>query len=97
MSLDQLKEMWKEDSAILDGNDGYPDFLKASNETPYLHSKYLDLYCDYKSKLIDQEFAFKFLYKEKWMYYKKKAPASAYKDVPFDLKLTTKDEVGDVS
>ena len=64
MSLDQLKEMWKEDSAILDGNDGYPDFLKASNETPYLHSKYLELACDYKSKLIDQEFAFKFLYKE---------------------------------
>ena len=27
------------------------------------------------------------------MYYKKKAPASAYKDIPFDLKLTTRDEV----
>ena len=43
--------------------------------------------------MIDQEFAYKFLVKEKWMYYKKKAPASAYKDIPFDLKLTTKDEV----
>ena len=87
MSLDNLKEMWKSDSTILDGNDGYPDFLKACNETPYLHSKYLELYCDYKSKMIDQEFAYKFLVKEKWMYYKKKAPASAYKDIPFDLKL----------
>ena len=27
------------------------------------------------------------------MYYKKKAPAEAYKDIPFDLKLTTRDEV----
>lgn len=93
MNLDQLKEMWKNDSAVLEGNDGYPDFLKACNETPYLHSKYLEIFCDTKSKLIDQEFAYKFKYKDKWLYYKKKAPASAYKDVPFDLKLTTKDEV----
>tara|TARA_Y100001970_G_scaffold294152_1_gene447586 strand:+ start:9210 stop:9650 length:441 start_codon:yes stop_codon:yes gene_type:complete len=93
MSLDELKEQWKHDSTILDGNDGYPDFLKACNETPYLHSKYLDMYVDWKSRLIDKEFELKFKRKEKWMYYKKKAPASAYKEIPFDLKLTTKDEV----
>ena len=84
MSLDELKEQWKHDSTILDGNDGYPDFLKACNETPYLHSKYLDMYVDWKSRLIDKEFELKFKRKEKWMY---------YKEIPFDLKLTTKDEV----
>ena len=91
--LDDLKDQWRKDSTILDGNDGYPDFLKACNETPYLHSKYLDQYVDWKQKLLDKEFELKFKLKEKWMYYKKKAPAEAYKDIPFDLKLTTKDEV----
>lgn len=34
MNLDQLKEMWKNDSAVLEGNDGYPDFLKAVMKHP---------------------------------------------------------------
>ena len=33
------------------------------------------------------------LIKEKWIYYKGKAPANVYKDTPFDLKLTDKKEV----
>ena len=33
------------------------------------------------------------LLKEKWLYYKGKAPASVYKEMPFDLKLTAKDEI----
>ena len=33
------------------------------------------------------------LLKEKWLYYKGKAPASVYKEMPFDLKLTAKDEL----
>ena len=32
------------------------------------------------------------LIKEKWLYYKGKAP-SVYKEMPFDFKLTTKEEV----
>ena len=31
--------------------------------------------------------------KEKWLYYKGKAPATVYKEMPFDLKLTTKEEI----
>ncbi len=31
--------------------------------------------------------------KEKWLYYKGKAPALKYKEMPFDLKLTTKEEI----
>ena len=33
------------------------------------------------------------LIKEKWLYYKGKAPSSVYKEMPFDLKLTTKEEI----
>ena len=33
------------------------------------------------------------LRKEKWVYYKGKAPSSVYKFQPFDLKLTTSDEI----
>ena len=33
------------------------------------------------------------LIKSKWVYYKGKAPATIYRDTPFDFKLTTKEEV----
>ena len=33
------------------------------------------------------------LIKDKWLYYKGKAPSSVYKEMPFDLKLTTKEEI----
>ena len=33
------------------------------------------------------------LIRDKWMYYKGKAPSSVYKEMPFDLKLTTKEEI----
>jgi hypothetical protein len=41
----------------------------------------------------DRELEMKRLLKEKWLYYKGKAPASVYKEMPFDLKLTAKDEI----
>ncbi|AIX17338.1 UvsY [Synechococcus phage ACG-2014b] len=33
------------------------------------------------------------LIKDKWLYYKGKAPSTIYKEMPFDLKLTTKEEI----
>ena len=33
------------------------------------------------------------LIRDKWLYYKGKAPSSVYKEMPFDLKLTTKEEI----
>jgi hypothetical protein len=33
------------------------------------------------------------LIRDKWLYYKGKAPATIYKEMPFDLKLTTKEEI----
>ena len=41
----------------------------------------------------EKELDMKRLIKEKWLYYKGKAPATVYKDMPFDLKLTTKEEI----
>ena len=41
----------------------------------------------------EREIEMKRLIKEKWLYYKGKAPSSIYKEMPFDLKLTTKEEI----
>ena len=41
----------------------------------------------------ERELELKGLIKEKWLYYKGKAPSSVYKEMPFDLKLTTKEEI----
>ena len=41
----------------------------------------------------ERELEMKRLLKEKWLYYKGKAPAAVYKEMPFDLKLTAKDEI----
>ena len=41
----------------------------------------------------EREIEMKRLIKEKWLYYKGKAPSSVYKEMPFDLKLTTKEEI----
>ena len=41
----------------------------------------------------EKELDMKRLIKEKWLYYKGKAPSSVYKEMPFDFKLTTKEEI----
>ena len=41
----------------------------------------------------EREGEMKGLVKEKWIYYKGKAPSSVYKEIPFDLKLTDKKEL----
>ena len=41
----------------------------------------------------EREIEMKRLIKEKWLYYKGKAPSKVYKELPFDLKLTTKEEI----
>tara|TARA_R100000005_G_scaffold10887_1_gene4508 strand:- start:841 stop:1137 length:297 start_codon:yes stop_codon:yes gene_type:complete len=41
----------------------------------------------------EREIEMRRLIKEKWLYYKGKAPSSVYKEMPFDLKLTTKEEI----
>ena len=41
----------------------------------------------------EKEGEYKRIVKEKWLYYKCKAPATVNKDMRFDLKLTTKEEI----
>jgi len=88
MNLEQLQEMWKTDSKLdddLHDND--------SLAIPQLHMKYMEFHNTYSLMKKDREIEMKRLIKNKWLYYKGKAPSSVYKELPFDLKLTTKEEI----
>ena len=88
MNLENLQEMWKTDSKLdddLHDND--------SLAIPQLHMKYMEFHNTYSLMKKDRELEMKRLLKEKWLYYKGKAPASVYKEMPFDLKLTATDEI----
>jgi hypothetical protein len=80
--------MWKTDSKLdddLHDND--------SLAIPQLHMKYMEFHNTYSLMKKDRELEMKRLIKDKWLYYKGKAPSSVYKELPFDLKLTTKEEI----
>ena len=80
--------MWKTDSKLdddLHDND--------SLAIPQLHMKYMEYHNTFSLMKRERELEMKRLLKEKWLYYKGKAPAAVYKEMPFDLKLTAKDEI----
>ena len=80
--------MWKSDSKLdedLHDND--------SLAIPQLHMKYMEFHNQYSLMKKERDIEMKRLIKEKWLYYKGKAPSSVYKEMPFDLKLTTKEEI----
>ena len=80
--------MWKSDSKLdedLHDND--------SLAIPQLHMKYMEFHNQYSLMKKERDIEMKRLIKEKWLYYKGKAPSSVYKEIPFDLKLTTKEEI----
>ena len=88
MNLEQLQTMWKTDSKLdddLHDND--------SLAIPQLHMKYMEFHNTYSLMKKQRELEMKRLIKEKWLYYKGKAPSSVYKEMPFDLKLTSKEEI----
>lgn len=88
MNLETLQEMWKTDS-VLDDDLHDNDSLKI----PQLHMKYMEYHNTFSLMKREREIEMKRLIKEKWLYYKGKAPAAVYKEMPFDLKLTTKEEI----
>ena len=88
MNLENLQEMWKKDSVI--DNDLY---CEESTKVPQLHMKYMEFFNTYSLMKREKELDYNQLVKEKWLYYKGKAPSSVYKEMPFDLKLTTKEEI----
>ena len=80
--------MWKKDSKI--DNDLY---CEESTKIPQLHMKYMEFFNMFSLMKKERELELKGLIKEKWLYYKGKAPSSVYKEMHFDLKLTTKEEI----
>jgi len=88
MNLENLQQMWKTDS-VLDDDLHDNDSLAI----PQLHMKYMEFHNTYSLMKKERELEMKRLIKDKWLYYKGKAPATVYKEMPFDLKLTTKEEI----
>ena len=88
MNLEQLQTMWKTDS-VLDDDLHDNDSLKI----PQLHMKYMEFHNTYSLMKKERELELKRLLRDKWLYYKGKAPAAIYKEMPFDYKLTAKDEI----
>ena len=88
MNLEQLQDQWKKDSVlddVLHDND--------SLAIPQLHMKYMEFHNTYSLMKKERELELKRLLRDKWLYYKGKAPAAIYKEMPFDYKLTAKDEI----
>ena len=88
MNLETLQNMWKSDSKL---DDDLHD--SDSLAIPQLHMKYMEFHNQYSLMKKERDIEMKRLIKEKWLYYKGKAPSSIYKEIPFDLKLTTKEEI----
>tara|TARA_B100000902_G_scaffold199326_1_gene190034 strand:- start:221 stop:649 length:429 start_codon:yes stop_codon:yes gene_type:complete len=88
MNLENLQDMWKSDSK-LDEEQHDNDSLAI----PQLHMKYMEVHNKYSLMKKERDIEMKRLIKEKWLYYKGKAPSTIYKEMPFDLKLTTKEEI----
>ncbi len=88
MNLETIQEMWKKDS-VIDGD----LYCEESTKIPQLHMKYMEYHNTFSLMKKERELEMKRLIKEKWLYYKGKAPAQKYKELPFDFKLMTKEEV----
>ena len=88
MNLEQLQDKWKEDSVI--DTDLY---CEESIKIPQLHMRYMEYYNTFSLMRKEKEGEMRSLIKEKWIYYKGKAPSTVYKEMPFDLKLTDKKEL----
>ena len=88
MNLESLQELWKKESVI--DTDLY---CEESTKIPQLHMRYMEFFNTYALMKKEREIEMRRLIREKWLYYKGKAPSKVYKEMPFDFKLTTKEEV----
>ena len=88
MNLDTIQEQWRVDSQI--NSDLYSE---ESVKIASHHAKYYEYINVFSGMKIETEGKLNTLVRDKWKYYKGKAPATAYREVPFDLKLTNRDEV----
>ncbi len=82
MNLDEIENLWNEDSYI------DPDNLHMESiKIPSLHSKYFKLYNNLSLLRKKEENKFLELQQEKWLYYSGKADPEVYKKIPFDHKV----------
>ena len=88
MNLETLQDKWKEDCQI--DTDQYGN---ASIIIPQLHQRWMEFYNTFSLMKKDRESEMRMLVRDKWVYYKGKASTTIYKTAPFDLKLTTNDEI----
>jgi hypothetical protein len=88
MNLEKFQEMWAKDCQI--DTDLY---CEESTKIPQLHMRYMEFFNTYSLMKKERELDLKTLIRDKWLYYKGKAPAEIYRETPFDLKLTTRDEI----
>ena len=88
MNLEKFQDMWRVDS-VIDGD----LYCEESTKIPQLHMKYMEYHSTFSLMKKERELEMKRLVKEKWLYYKGKAPSAVYKEMPFDFKLTTKEEI----
>lgn len=88
MNLEKLQDFWRKDSVI--DNDL---LCEESTKIPQLHMKYMEFFNTFILMKKDLEAKIKVIRKEKWLYYKGKAGTEKYKELPFDLKLTTREEI----
>jgi|SRR6056300_509126 hypothetical protein len=88
MDLKTILEEWKEDSQL---ESNYLD--ESSRQTPFLHSKYLELLSNTKLQLRQAEYKQKALMKKKWLWYNGKLSRDEIEEMgwnpdPFDgLKI----------
>ena len=75
--------MWDKDGQIDTGL-----YCEESVKTANLHSKYHSLLNTFITMKIERESELNTLMRDKWIYYKGKAPSKVYAEMPFDLKLT---------
>ena len=64
-----------------------------SVKIPQLHQRYMDLFNTFFLMKKETEAKVKTMRRDKWIYYKGRASAEVYKNMPFDLKLTTREEI----
>lgn len=88
MNLEKIQELWKKDSKI-----DRSLLCDESLRCPQLHQRYMELYNTFFLMKKETEAKIKTLRRDKWLYYKGRASAEIYKNMPFDLKLTTREEI----
>lgn len=88
MNLETIQEMWQRDSKI-----DRTMLCEESVKIPQLHQRYMDLFNTFFLMKKEAEAKIKTMRRDKWLYYKGRASSEVYKNMPFDLKLTTREEI----